>query len=274
MAQTYLPARPYEVRPNILVDLSAIDQAQRALVPLPPLRDTPTAVLQPAEPIRLTRPQPMTPEVTSLPASSPASQSLRKLPTPPQTHKEMPSMGIESVQPVEAPLRPSVTRPLVEEGVTRSSVQPARVPSPNMTRSTPADQSDTKTELSLASQQIAQQPKSYSDEIPRQIMFASETADLKDSDKIALDIVASKLKNANQGRVQLLAFADGTPQESSKARRLSLARALAVRSYLMAQGVSAAMIDVRALGLGGSALPGSKEHAGLSRDRVDLKFIQ
>ncbi len=52
----------------------------------------------------------------------------------------------------------------------------------------------------------------------------------------------------SNGRVQLKAYAgvnDGTPAE---ARRLSLSRALAVRSFLIEEGVRATRIDVRALG--------------------------
>ena len=56
----------------------------------------------------------------------------------------------------------------------------------------------------------------------------------------------------------------GTPEDPSTARRLSLSRALAVRSALMADGVASSRIYVRALGAtGGDEAP----------DRVDLAVM-
>ena len=69
------------------------------------------------------------------------------------------------------------------------------------------------------------------------------------------------MKADDNARLQLLAYAAGAENESSKARRLSLSRALAVRSYLIAEGVRSTRIDVRALGNKTEAEPA---------DRVDL----
>ena len=61
-----------------------------------------------------------------------------------------------------------------------------------------------------------------------------------------------------------MAYAAGTPEDPSTARRLSLSRALAVRSALMADGVTSSRIYVRALGAtGGDEAP----------DRVDLAVM-
>ena len=65
-------------------------------------------------------------------------------------------------------------------------------------------------------------------------------------------------------QVQLLAYAEGDEDNASKARRLSLSRALAVRSYLIDQGVRSTRIEVRALG--------NKVPEG-PPDRVDV-FVQ
>ncbi len=62
----------------------------------------------------------------------------------------------------------------------------------------------------------------------------------------------------------VVAYAAGTPEDPSTARRLSLSRALAVRSALMADGIGSSRIYVRALGAtGGDAAP----------DRVDLAVM-
>ena len=63
----------------------------------------------------------------------------------------------------------------------------------------------------------------------------------------------------------VVAYAAGTPDDPSTARRLSLSRALAVRSALMADGVGSARIYVRALGAAGgdaNARPGRPGGAG------------
>lgn len=52
----------------------------------------------------------------------------------------------------------------------------------------------------------------------------------------------------SDGRLQLKAYAGGTGETLSSARRLSLSRALSVRSFLIEQGIRSTRIDVRALG--------------------------
>ena len=65
-------------------------------------------------------------------------------------------------------------------------------------------------------------------------------------------------------RVQLLAYASADERSEAKARRLSLSRALEVRSYLIGKGVASTRMDVRALG--------NQAPSG-SPDRVDLTLI-
>ena len=66
-------------------------------------------------------------------------------------------------------------------------------------------------------------------------------------------------------RFELRAYAQGTQDSASLARRLSLSRALTVRSFLADQGVSPTRIDVRALGNAAQDDPG---------DRVDIVSTQ
>ncbi|MEJ0067668.1 MAG: OmpA family protein [Pseudomonadota bacterium] len=66
------------------------------------------------------------------------------------------------------------------------------------------------------------------------------------------------------GRIQLLAYADGTPESESQARRLSLSRALAVRSFLIEQGIRSTRVNVQALGI---------KTAGGPADRVDAMAV-
>jgi len=80
------------------------------------------------------------------------------------------------------------------------------------------------------------------------INFAAGAADLTDQAKAALKGVAGTLKGNEKLRVQLYAYAAGSAAETGQARLLSLSRALAVRDYLMSQGVGAERVDVRVLG--------------------------
>jgi outer membrane protein OmpA-like peptidoglycan-associated protein len=74
-----------------------------------------------------------------------------------------------------------------------------------------------------------------------------------------LDALAQRLLTSRE-RVRLAAFSGRKGDLSSEARRLSLARALAVRAYLVSKGVPVERVDVLAFG-------GPSE--GIS-DRVDV----
>ena len=91
------------------------------------------------------------------------------------------------------------------------------------------------------------------------IGFAIDGASLGDDGKGELVGVAKRAEADAAVQIQILAYASG--DDASKARRLSLSRALAVRSFLIDQGVHSSRIEVRALG--------NKVPDG-SPDRVDL----
>lgn len=81
-----------------------------------------------------------------------------------------------------------------------------------------------------------------------QVVFGASTSKLPDGTQDELkSLVASILEKPNL-RLQLLAYAGGESLSSSKARRLSLSRALSVRSSLIENGLRSTRIDVRALG--------------------------
>lgn len=92
-------------------------------------------------------------------------------------------------------------------------------------------------------------------------MFSAGDATLESPAEHTLDNVARQMKKDDALRLQLLAYAGGGSQTESQARRLSLSRALKVRSYLLEKGIRSTRIDVRALG--------NKTEDG-PPDRVDL----
>ncbi len=80
------------------------------------------------------------------------------------------------------------------------------------------------------------------------IVFEPKASTLPDTAKASLKTLAAKLKGQPTLRLQLMAYAGGESLSFGKARRLSLSRSLAVRSYLIENGVRSTRIDVRALG--------------------------
>jgi len=96
----------------------------------------------------------------------------------------------------------------------------------------------------------------------RAIRFAPGATELQGDASHVLDALAQKLKVAPSDRIALVAFASGDADQAIEARRVSLARAVAVRAYLIQHGVASTQIDVRALG--------NRVTGGGAADRVDL----
>jgi outer membrane protein OmpA-like peptidoglycan-associated protein len=93
------------------------------------------------------------------------------------------------------------------------------------------------------------------------ILYTGETDDVPAASSGELDKIAQDLLANQDKRIQVMSYAAGTEDTESKARRKSLARGLAIRSYLMRAGVPSTRIDVRALG--------NKAEGGPA-DRVDI----
>ena len=97
------------------------------------------------------------------------------------------------------------------------------------------------------------------------VRFTPGATDLPQSSKATLDTVAAKLLANDALRVQLIAHATGSSDQAMEARRVSLARAVAVRAYLIDKGVRSLRMDVRALG--------NRADDGPTSDQVDLLLI-
>lgn len=80
------------------------------------------------------------------------------------------------------------------------------------------------------------------------VVFDESESKLPDAAKANLQKLADQVKDQNDVRLQLLAYAGGGDLKSNRARRLSLSRALSVRSFLIESGIRSTRIDVRALG--------------------------
>ena len=96
---------------------------------------------------------------------------------------------------------------------------------------------------------------------PITIIFNDGEKDIRADETEKLAAFANELVANSSTRLQLRSYATDINESASAARRLSLARALAVRSFLIEAGVNSTRIDVRALG--------AKNERGPA-DRVDL----
>ncbi len=93
------------------------------------------------------------------------------------------------------------------------------------------------------------------------VVFKSTETTVPLAVKPELDGLVKKLKSDEKLRVTLMAYASSTNDQAVTARRVSLSRALAVRAYLIDQGVSNLRISVQAEG---------DKNPGGEADRVDM----
>lgn len=96
------------------------------------------------------------------------------------------------------------------------------------------------------------------------LVFPAGVSDLSPEARAALRNLVRRLEGDTESRVQILAYAGGADATPSEARRMSLSRALAVRSFLIEEGIRSTRINVRALGSDTEREP---------RDRVDLRVL-
>jgi outer membrane protein OmpA-like peptidoglycan-associated protein len=96
------------------------------------------------------------------------------------------------------------------------------------------------------------------------VTFGTGESDLSPASATAIHNMVQTAPSGDTTSFNVVAYAAGTPEDPSTARRLSLARALAVRSALIADGIGSARIYVRALGAATGDEP---------PDRVDLSVL-
>lgn len=186
-------------------------------------------------------PAPGMPEPTA-PAPSTLTQELTQMATPVEPSPEpspepVAEAAAEPAPPPEPAVRPVAPPP--EPAMAAPSVAETEPPPP------PAE--SLTSEPAVEPQTAALPPASALGEQIR-VLFQDGSVELGDDAKRRLSAVATALKENTAVRVQLLAYAKASADGASRARRLSLSRALAVRAYLIELGVRSTRMDVRALG--------------------------
>lgn len=208
--------------------------ANRSFALTPPSRATTTAP-------RLTPPKAPAPAKASTPAAAPP-----KPVTPAPAAPAPQTASVTPPTPATPPATPTVAAPPPPPSPAQTPVQSAAVTPPPPPAAAPA------TNASLPANET-------------RILFSPDSADLTDSAKAALDNLANSLNENDALRIQLQAFAGGNDESAPEARRLSLKRALNVRSHLVDRDVRNTRMDVRALGIKSGNGPA---------DRVDAVIVQ
>ena len=93
------------------------------------------------------------------------------------------------------------------------------------------------------------------------IPFNGEATEVADSGRNRLRDLARQMANDPRMRVEIFAYASGTDDSASKARRVSLLRGLSVRGMLLEEGIRPERINVHTLGNQSTKQPA---------DRVDV----
>jgi outer membrane protein OmpA-like peptidoglycan-associated protein len=97
------------------------------------------------------------------------------------------------------------------------------------------------------------------------VRFVAGATDLPQGAQAILDQAVVRMNADAQVRLQLFSYASGSGDDAIAARRVSLARATAMRTYLIEKGVHSIRVDVRALG--------SRNEGDGPADRVDLVYL-
>lgn len=231
-----------------------------------------------------------TPLTKPAPAPKPAPIVAQAEPTPAPV--PAPAPATETAEVVEAPKAPVVqaeentapaapAAPAVEPISNANEVPPAPAPAPDTTQPATSMAANAPIAPAPAAPEPAPAPAAEEAAIPPStsasepmpslgadeysLAFGADSFELSDNARRQLDQVIAAMGRDDSLRIQLQAYAQGDGANASKARRLSLSRALQVRSYLIDQGVRSTRIDVRALG---SNVPSGPA------DRVDIKTVQ
>lgn len=214
--------------------------------PAPPAMKAPPPVKK-APPKRMAKKKPPpAKKVAKAPPPAPVIAALPKSPPPrPAPVKPKPPT------PAKAPPAPAKTLPATPG--TRDPVKSAplgQTPAPAPAKQTAA---------------LPKVPKGVVTRSTLRLAFSGGSSRLSSAVETDLKALAKTLSANADLRLQLKAYAAGTKDTVSRARRLSLSRALSVRSYLIRQGVRSTRIDVRALG---------NKTGGGPADRVDIFVVK
>lgn len=247
---------------------------QAPAAPAPSVAQPAAAAPVPAkpEPVRVTTKPPPKPSIAA------TTPSAAPTPTPTPTPAPAPKPVAAAPKPTPVPVKPTATPE--PEAVAKATAEPAATPAPAPVPTpapAPAKVEIPKIEAPVVATagtptaaSVAEAPKATAN-VPTpaptkpqvasvnpnaviesggktSIQFGSTSSELPAGSEAALDRMAERLNANPDMRVQLMGYASNSGETASESRRLSLFRALAVRTYLIKKGVRSTRMDVRALG--------------------------
>jgi len=274
LAILLLPAAP--ALAQVTVDLHALD-ALPSLPEAPARRSPPSLVPAPRAPVAAAEPAgPGQRPVVAMPASPAiAAQSRPASPAPSAAPPGPSHAAVASVSPT-GPASPSAPPPAAPSS-TAPARPPAAAPPPppaTMAPTPPAVASIAPIPPPAPPANAAPPPAppiaadagstASATSAGLRLTFAAGKSDLSPGSADSVKHVVQGAPPGDATTFNVLAYAAGDPDDPSVARRLSLERAIAVRSVLMADGVPSSRIYLRALG----SEPGQGPP-----DRVDLSVL-
>ena len=207
------------------------------------------------------KPKTKKPAMPAVAATKPPAPLTAPVAPPPEPAKPAKKMAAAKPAP---PAPPPAEKPVVKKPAPppakapKKAAEPKPAPKPKPV-ATAKPKPETKEQASLPPK------KTIKTGLALQVAFGATVSKLPPEAKNGLKGLAEKLKDKKNLRLQLLAYAGGKALSPSKARRMSLSRALSVRSYLIEKGIRSTRIDVRALGGKTSEKP---------LNRVDVNIVE
>jgi outer membrane protein OmpA-like peptidoglycan-associated protein len=193
---------------------------------------------------RVARPKPYAPAPSAPAASTAAPNRATVVTREPQAPRE-PQAAAPAVPPAPQPAMPETMPDTASIAPIAPPPPAAGAPPPPVSEKAATAATPTTTGLRLT--------------------FAPGEADLSPESSTSIKQLAAAAPTGDATTFNVLAYAPGKPDDPSTARRVSLSRAMAVRSALIADGVPSARIFVRALG---------EQYGEGPPDRVDLSVTR
>ena len=202
------------------------------------------------------KPKTKKPAMPAVAATKPPAPLTAPVAPPPEPAKPAEKMAAAKPIPPTPPLTEKPAPPPAKAPEKAAEPKPAPKPKPVATAK---PKPETKEQASLPPKKTIKPGHAL------QVAFEATASKLPTEAKKGLKGLAEKLKDKKSLRLQLLAYAGGKDLSPSKARRMSLSRALSVRSFLIENGIRSTRIDVRALGSKTSEKP---------LNRVDVNIVE
>lgn len=254
---------------NALNDLDPAKTQPRLLMPSAQPRSSRIVLTPPAGVERITpqaprvvlRPPPGAPAriasapTISVPAPAAAAVAPPTRVTAPPAPPPRPDVSRAPTSPPPSPVPEQIVATVPEATPTLdAAVEVAAQPQPEETA--PVNMPTPNTDDQVAAVPDASMPASE----PVSIVFGPEETELPPTAESALVPLAAQMAADESLRLRLMAYAEADDESPSNVRRTSLRRAIAVREFLIDQGIRSTRIEVRALG---------DQSEGGNPDRVD-----